>query len=137
MCTVPARIRKAILSDPDARAHFVWRHVVSVPRFRCGVDQAFAKHRPELYRKAKPAANDEDIEEKEATTEMRLSPRLYGHITSSTDRYEDGSEEYLPGVSDSSSEEDEEPYVRDYHRMDSTIGDGKRLSQIGASRGYM
>ena len=85
MSTVPARIKKAILSDPDARAHFVWRHVVSVPRFRCGVDQAFARHRPELYRKqTKQAPNDDlnddpnddpndyDTEEKGAATELRL-----------------------------------------------------------------
>jgi len=117
MSTVPARIRKAILSDPDARAHFVWRHVVTVPRFRCGVDQAFARHRPELYRKAKPAPDDkgtEENEEKEATTEMRLLSRVH---RDAADRYEDGSDEYLPGLSSASSSEEEEPYVRDYNNL--------------------
>ena len=117
MSTVPARIRKAILSDPDARAHFVWRHVVTVPRFRCGVDQAFARHRPELYRKAKSAPDDKDTEEneeKEATTEMRLLSRVH---RDAADRYEDGSDEYLPGLSSASSSEEEEPYVRDYNNL--------------------
>ena len=128
MSTVPARIKKAILSDPDARAHFVWRHVVSVPRFRCGVDQSFAKHRPELYRKQTKQApdddpndnpnddpNDDDTEEKGAATELRLLSRV--HRAAAADRYEDGSDEYLPGLSSESSSGEEEPYVRDCNNL--------------------
>ena len=60
---------------------------------------------------------DKDIkkkEEKEATTEMRLLSRVH---RDAADRYEDGSDEYLPGLSSASSSEEEEPYVRDYNNL--------------------
>jgi hypothetical protein len=48
---VPAKMRKAIFNSEEARSFFLWRHVLSVQRVRCGVDQCLAMHRPQYYRK--------------------------------------------------------------------------------------
>ena len=51
LSTVPAKIRKAIFNSAEARPFFLWRHVLSIQRIRCGVDQFLSKHRPQYYRK--------------------------------------------------------------------------------------